>query len=133
MRKGLFRLTVALAVLTAFSLVPAAEEKRQKAAALPSANPGIVSVTDANGNPVPLRENAVGVAKTSRLHLEPLAVQRGQAWWPYGSSQPPYNAVSKRTEAMSEDEIQVNGVALLNVRDVESTLRLVPRDLKLPD
>ena len=133
MRKGLFGLTVALAILTASTLVPAADEKKNRAPASPSAHPGIASVTDANGNPLPLRESAVGVAKSEGLHLQPQALQRGQAWWPYGTAQAPYNAVAKRAESMTKDEIQVNGVALLDVRDVESTLRLVPRDLKLAD
>jgi hypothetical protein len=134
MRKGLFRLTVALAVLTSFSLVPAMEEKRKKgftSSSSKNGGPGIVSATDANGNPLPLQENAVGQPKA--LNAKPLPVQRGQAWWPYGASQAPYNAVGKRAEAMTEDEIQINGIALLNIRDVDATLRLLPRELKLAD
>jgi hypothetical protein len=133
MRKGLSRLTVTLTVLAAFSLLPAAQEKREKPTASPSAHPGITSVTDANGNPLPLRESAAGAMDVNLLKPTAPDIQRGQAWWPYPDSKPPYTAVGKRAEAMTEDEIQVNGVALLNVRDVESTLRLVPRDLKLPD
>jgi hypothetical protein len=132
MRKGLFGLTVALTALTAFSLAPAVEEKPKKGLTSNTGKSGDVSMFDANGNPVPLQQNAV-TPKASGLRLKPLSVQRGQAWWPYGESQAPYNAVVKRAEAMTEDEIQVNGVALLNVRDVEATLRLVPRDLKLPE
>ena len=59
-------------------------------------------------------------------------VQRGQSWWPYGSSLPPYNFVDKRAEAMSADEVQVNGVALFDMRDEAATLKLIPQDLKLP-
>ena len=130
MRKGLFRLSVALAVFASCTLVPAAEERRNKAQDAQTAHPKIAAVTDANGNPVPLRANAAD-ANPSSLHLEVQGIHRGQAWWPYGTSQPPYNAVEKRAEAMTANEIKVNGVALLDVRDVEATLRLVPRDLKL--
>ena len=123
---------VAVCLVWAFVFVPAvqAAQKRTEAQDQPSAQQGISSVTDANGNPLPLRENAAG-ATTSTLRAPVPEVQRGQAWWPYGSSLPPYTAVNQRAEAMADDEIQVNGVALFSTRDVESVLKLMPADLKL--
>ena len=133
MRKGLFRLTVALTALTAFLARSCDGREEEGAHFKDRRSRNRVGDRRERKSAALARKRAVGVPKVSAMRLTPVSVQRGQAWWPYGSSQAPYNAVGKRAEAMTEDEIQVNGVALLNVRDVEATLRLMPRDLKLPE
>ena len=110
----------------------AADPPAQRAAADSPKPKGITSVTDGDGNPIDLAASAItttatGVAAAGKGSM----IQRGQAWWPYASAMPPYNAIGKRVESMTADEIQVNGVALINVRDVDATLKLLPKDLQL--
>ena len=88
----------------------------------PSSSGAVTAVTDAAGNPV----SPASVAAAPRHGVEPESekgraeVQRGRAWWPYATALPPYTAVDKRAEAMTEDEILVNGVAALDVRNPEA-------------
>ena len=131
MRRGASQLVSALVVFVACTAALATEVRKplpQDSAAPP---PEITSVTDAQGNPIPLRPNAAGSTNPGETRTQAQEVQRGQAWWPYASSLPPYTSVNRRLEAMADDEIQVNGVASFSVRDPEATLKLIPADLKL--
>ncbi len=130
MRRRLIGLVLATAVVAGFSPTQATEQRKTGTL---SAHPGIVSVTDSKGNPIALRDSAAGTTNPSAVRQPVQEVQRGQTWWPYASSLPPYTGVMKRAEAMSETEIQVNGVALLDTRDVEATLRLIPQPLRLAE
>ena len=124
------RLAAALAVFVGGTVALAAEDPP---AGAQSTHPGVSSVTDENGNPIPLRENAAGSVNPASVRRPVQGVQRGQGWWPYASALPPYNAVIKRPEAMTENEIQVNGVALLDLSDIDATLNLIPKELKLAE
>jgi hypothetical protein len=97
---------------------------------------GVSAVTDGEGNPVD-RENVVGPQKASNTVLlggqRRPEIQRGQAWWPYGTSLPPYTDVGKRAEVMGEDEILVNGVATLSVTNERAALAQMPADLVLDE
>jgi hypothetical protein len=97
---------------------------------------GVTAFTDAEGNPVD-RETAIGPTKPAGRALASgprrVEVQRGQAWWPYSTSLPPYTDVGKRAEVMGEDEIQVNGVATLSATNHRAALAQMPADLLLDE
>ena len=128
MRRRVFGLVVAALAVTLVTTTEATEKRKSERPGLP---PEIGSVTDAQGNTVPLRHNAVPGPEQAEPRPAQPDVQRGQDWWPYASAVPPYTFVGKRAESMAESEIQVNGVAMIDVRDVEAAIRLVPADLKL--
>ena len=119
MRSSLFGLIVAAVLVTAVTSTQATEKSKNGAQAV---HPGISSVTDSKGNPVPLRPNVAGTVRQSGVRLADTEIQRGQDWWPYSAALPPYTAVNRRPEAMSETEIQINGVAVIDTRDAEATL-----------
>src|SRR5262245_57127371 len=91
---------------------------------------GVSSVTDEAGNPLP-PQAFVGRKPSSEEPAKVPDIQRGQGWWPYRVSLPPYTPVNKAAEEMTADEIQVNGVAILDVRNAKSALQQVPKDLLL--
>ncbi len=105
------------------ALATPAQDGSDDSAAQPVAHPapaqnGISSVTDGAGNPVPRDTFAGPPPAQSRESLGGAArpeVQRGQTWWPYRTALPPYTSVNMTAEAMSENQIMVNGVALLSV------------------
>jgi hypothetical protein len=135
MRKGttgflLFALLVALAVSGAL----AAEKPRKTAPDATTPQQGIESVTDGQGNPIPLGNYAAGPKSRGASPGSgdrPAEIRRGQAWWPYPDARPPYNSIDKRVELMTEDEIQVNGVLSFSARNPEAAMNRVPAGLRL--
>ncbi|HEX4826061.1 MAG TPA: hypothetical protein VFV19_17315 [Candidatus Polarisedimenticolaceae bacterium] len=96
---------------------------------------GVVSVTDANGTPIDLRGSAAPPKPETAKHKVTGAdaavptIQRGQAWWPYAEplARP---AVSARTAAtLREEEIDVNGVVTIDVRDPQAAMQKLPKEL----
>ncbi len=132
MHRRLLNIATVSAVFATGTLALAAESPRKRTPVGENAmTKGIDSVTDAQGNSVDLESCAVPNASILDAPRDARMVVRGQAWWPYSSSLPPYTAVDKRTELLTEDEIQVNGVATLDVRDPQATLQKVPSALML--
>ncbi len=135
MRRGLsgFALIVLALIATTWALAADEPPRPTGPAAPPSASGAVTAVTDAAGNPV----SPAAVAAAPRRGVEPQSergraeVQRGRSWWPYASALPPYTAVDQRAETMTEDEILVNGVAALDVRNPEAAHSRMPKDLLL--
>jgi hypothetical protein len=128
-RRGLTGiLTLAGALL--MGTLALADEPERKAVGATAQTKGIASVTDAQGNPIPLdrfaaQPNALGMTEGSSSAV----VRRGKAWWPYAEAMPPYIQARKRVEDMTEDEILVNSAAAINVRDTALTLGRAPKAL----
>ena len=135
MRRDLSGFAFIVLALFATTWALAADEPPRPAgpADPPSSSGAVTAVTDAAGNPVP-RE---AVAAAPRHGVEPESekgraeVQRGKAWWPYAAALPPYTAVDRRAETMTENEILVNGVAALDVLNPEAAHGKMPKDLLL--
>ncbi|MBZ5641116.1 MAG: hypothetical protein LAO51_20445, partial [Acidobacteriia bacterium] len=93
----------------------------------------VKAFTDGEGNPVGREDIAgpksSGPRSTAVMHRP--EVRRGQAWWPYRTALPPYTLVGKRAEAMTEDEIQIDGVAMFNAKAPNAALERMPADLLL--
>ena len=124
---------ILMATVMSGALALAADPPDRKPAGAPPETHGVVSVTDANGNPVDLARSAatpnpVGLDTAKKASV----VQRGQAWWPYATPLPPYTAAPTRAEAMAEDEIFVNTTATISVRDAAASLANAPKELLLP-
>jgi hypothetical protein len=105
--------------------------KRTQITAAPDTK-GIVEVTDSEGNPIDLKPaaatpNGPGIGAESKVKV----VKRGRAWWPYATALSSPASIGKRVESMTEDEISVNGTAMLNVRDVAGSLQDTPKELLL--
>ena len=125
-------LTVVLLAILAIGLGVFAQTPQQPQQAQPTRSPE--GLKDANGNPIP-REAATPMTLpgTKRMlgQSEATWLQRGQGWWPYPESLPPYTIQPLRAETMNEDEIDVNGVADLSALDPSAALKLMPKDLLL--
>ncbi len=120
----LLRITLGLVLLATFAPATAADAPLHG---------GITGITDGLGNPIAV-DVAAGTARgAARASAEdaPVTVRRGQAWWPYDTALPPYTSVDTRVEAMSQDEIQVNGVAILSSGGAKAAFDRMPRDLVL--
>jgi len=61
----------------------------------------------------------------------PPPAPRGRSWWPYPEDLRTYGAPERRAELMGENEISINGVATIDVRDPDDVLKQLPRDLIL--
>ncbi len=122
---------VSAALLTGVLAFADDAPKKEGPAGAPPQTKGIADVTTGDGRHIPLEQFAAppNTAHTDGLAKAAQRVVRGQAWWPYASPMPPYNPMGKRVEAMSEDEISVNGIASLNVRDVQGSLAALPKEL----
>jgi hypothetical protein len=135
MRRGLSGFALIVLAFFATTWVLAADEPPRPTgpAEPPSSSGAVTTVTDAAGN----RVSPATVAAAPRHGVEPesergrVEVQRGRAWWPYASTLPPYTAIDKRVEAMTEDEIVVNGVAALDVHNPGAAHGKMPKDLLL--
>lgn len=127
MRRRLLGIATISAVFAATALALAEQPKKADS----PGTKGIENVTDGKGNPVDLESNAATPNAANVDSQEAHKMTRGQAWWPYGSTHPPYTPVGKRAELMTEDEIQINGVATLNVRDPQATMQKIPKALVL--
>jgi len=130
MRRWLSGILVVSTVLTMGALVLAADPPAKRTPVGAPQTRGIAEVTDGQGNPVELKSfvatpNADGVAPASEVQV----VKRGRAWWPYATALPPYTAVGKRVESLTEDEIIVNGTATLSIRDLKGSLQGAPKEL----
>jgi hypothetical protein len=130
MRRWLDGILMVSAALTIGALALAADPAAKRGPT--PETKGIVEVTDGQGHPVDLKPSAatpngpgVDVASEARV------VKRGRAWWPFAAALPPYTAVGKRVESLTEDEIVVNGTATLNIRDLPGSLQAAPKELLL--
>src|SRR5262245_14405464 len=93
---------------------------------------GITGVSDGQGNPIDLTPyaatpNAPGVGVEPKVQV----IQRGRAWWPYMTPLTATGMLGKRVEAMTENEIFVNGTALVSADDFGGSLRNLPKALIL--
>src|SRR5262245_14330202 len=61
----------------------------------------------------------------------PPPAPRGRAGWPYPQDLRAYGLPERRAELMGENEISVNGVATIDVRDPDEVLKQLPADLIL--
>ena len=126
------RVIVFTAALLSGTFTFAADPSERRIAGAASDSSGIANVTDGGGNPINLERSA---ATPNPLGLESAkkasVVQRGQTWWPYATSLPPYTAAPRRVEAMAEDEILVNTTATISVKDAAASLAGAPKDLLL--
>ena len=135
MRRVISRLLVTVVTVTSFGVGFAGEKASSQNLAdeTQTGKQGVSSVTDAQGNPIDLRSSAVPEAtsrKTTGGTFGPV-MQRGQAWWPYATALVPYSNVNRAVESLTEDEILINGVATINVKNAQGTLSRMPKDLVL--
>jgi hypothetical protein len=96
---------------------------------------GIVSVTDAQGNPIDLRGNAappkpdaVKRTVTGTENAVPV-LQRGQAWWPYPEPLARDLVQGRTVSTLREEEIDVNGVVTIDTRDPQAAMQKLPKEL----
>ena len=90
-------------------------------------SPGVSGITDGEGNPVNPDAWVTGHKTVGSTQF----VQRGQAWWPYQTPPPPFTQVGRSAENMTADEIDVNGVATLDIKNLAAAMQLIPSDLVL--
>jgi hypothetical protein len=105
--------------------------KKRPVGALSEAN-GITQVTDGEGRPVDLAAHATtpnhpGLGVEKKVPV----VKRGREWWPFATPLASSPSLGKRVESMTEDEIFVNGTAMLNIHDLERSRQSFPKELLL--
>ncbi len=133
MRRGLLGVLTITALFVTAAVVFAAGPPPEQTSSGETSK--IKAFTDGEGNPVGREEFAGTKSSGSRSAggvLRP-EVQRGQAWWPYKTALPPYTAVGKRAEVMTEDEILLDGVATLSTKNARAALAQMPADLLLDE
>jgi hypothetical protein len=119
----------ALLVLSTQAFATETRVKRTPAEAAAETQ-GVDSVTDGEGRPIDLKpfvlaETPSGAATGAEVQT----VKRGRAWWPYATPIP--SGVGRKVEGLSEDEIVVNGTAVIDIRNVKASLQLAPKELVL--
>ena len=132
MRRGVLGIIIFSSFVAAATPVLAAEVSQNPTSSDGEKKKGVSSVTDAAGNPVPVQDYATpSASRNERFVRATQNVERGRAWWPYQTAYPPYNSVDRSAESLTEDEILVNGVVTLNIRNPQAALQKMPKDLVL--
>ena len=122
-----FVLVAALAMLALPAFAAAGNGQKN-----PPPDSAIKSFTNSAGKAVPPEEMAPNVTqKKTPGGSEANWQVRGRDWWPYPNQEPPYSAPAQRVEKMLTDDVNVNGVVVLNTALPEASLQNVPAELLL--
>jgi hypothetical protein len=132
MRRVIARIVTTAAVLTVCGIAIAADAKPKNVGAS-NGNDKIVAV-DAQGNPVDAESSATPPRIESRKvngGAKGPMMQRGQEWWPYQVPIAAPGVAARSHETLSEHEIAVNGVAVIDIRNPQAALARLPKELVL--